>query len=517
MLEKLAQSWFARLPLAGFVIPSVVFFGLWRSNSNRLGYEDALPTGLAMLAILVLLLIGLRFLTKSWVRAGYMLGVLGAFIFYAPALGSMLSSPWLEAGALALGALISVDLMRRIPDDPKRLSYHNTVLNLVTVPLLAIFASQAAHDQYTLESSRPHGEEIFPAFEASVDAEGPDVWHVVMDRYGHRETLARVYGYDNRPFLDALRERGFVVDDNAYANYQRTGHSLASTLNAAYLEPLTENNSPMGADWIPIYRTMRDNRAIQFFNDEGYETVFAGTWWNPSRYNQAANVNINFRQMPELARLLLEQSVLGRVLLLTNLPFGNARQDQCLREGRKFEALRELASHEERKYVFAHFLLPHPPYVINSDGSCRSLEDAEGASRRDNYIGQLEYANSELLAMIDAILTGPRPATIIIQADEGPWPASSVGDERYIGRDLALVDWDGMATPELREKMGILFAIRHADGEQTDIPASPVNIYPSILRHSFGSSTSNLPDQHLVFVSNDDLYTYEDVGSRLDD
>lgn len=515
MLDRLAQSWFARIPLAGFVIPCIVFFGLWRSNANRLGYEDALPTGLMVLAVLFALLIILRFAAKDWVRAGMMLGVLGAYIFYAPALARMLSSPWIEASALALGGVITIDLMRRIPDDREPLSRTNAMINLAAAAIIAIFAGQAVHDQYRLESGRPDTAAMFPAFEASADQNSPDVWHIVMDRYGHRATLDRVYGYDNRPFLNALRERGFTVDDNAYANYQRTGHSLASTLNADYLDRLSEADALMGMDWVPIYRAMLDNEAIRFFDEADYRTVFAGTWWNPTRRSRGASENINMRDMPELARLLLEQSVPGRVLDLIDLPYGNGRADQCLREGHKFGALRELAGQDGQKYVFAHFLVPHPPYVINADGSCRSLEAAEGASRRDNYIGQLEYANRELLSLIDAIQAGPRPATIVLQADEGPWPEPHVGDERYIGRDPVAVDWDGLDGPALQEKMGILFAIRHADGAAANMPTSPINIYPAILRQSFGSTMTDRPDRHLVFVDNGALYTFADVEDRL--
>lgn len=515
MLEKLAQSWFAKLPLAGFLIPCIVFFGLWRSNADRLGYEDALPTGLILLAILVALLVGLRFAGRSWVRASLMLGVLGAYLFYAPALTRMLASPWIEGGALVLGGLIALDLMRRIPSEPEKLARTNAMLNIAAVPLLAIFAGQAANDQYTLESARPAPEAMFPAFEAAADEDSPDVWHIVMDRYGHRETLARVYDYDNGPFLEALSERGFAVNDDAYANYQRTGHSLASTMNADYLDGYSDADALMGRDWVPIYRAMRDNRALQFFNSAGYATVFAGTWWNPTRRNPSADENINMRDMPELARLLVEQSVPGRALDLTNLPYGDGRTDQCLREQHKFSELRELAGRDDQKYVFAHFLVPHPPFVINADGTCRSLETAEGASRRDNYIGQLEYANRELLALIDAIQAGPRPATIILQADEGPWPAPHVGDERFVGRDPVAVDWDGLGPEALQEKMGILFAIRHADGAATNIPASPINIYPAILRQSFASQMVDRPDRHLVFVDNGELYNFADVEDRL--
>ena len=48
------------------------------------------------------------------------------------------------------------------------------------------------------------------------DASHPDVYYVILDGYARADALATHYGYDNEPFLDALRERGFVVADQGH-------------------------------------------------------------------------------------------------------------------------------------------------------------------------------------------------------------------------------------------------------------------------------------------------------------
>ena len=66
----------------------------------------------------------------------------------------------------------------------------------------------------------------------------PDVYFIVLDGYARQDVLARYYGYDNAPFLDALSRRGFRRFPTAGStNYTWTFLSLASTLNMRYLQP----------------------------------------------------------------------------------------------------------------------------------------------------------------------------------------------------------------------------------------------------------------------------------------
>lgn len=508
-----SRSRLARVPAAGVAIPLLVAITLWLPNMERVPYEEALPTLAASAALGLAATFGFGLALRDRIRGGLVAGILAAFLLYGPTALSFLASEAATGAGLALLAVGAVALARRLPNDRAALLTANRKLNLLLLPVVLGVGGVAFAEQGKLESARPSGS-VFAPFAGAAAAGGPDVWHIVFDRYGNGETLRRVYGYDNRPFLDALRARGFAVEEQAYANYQRTAHSVASTLNGAYLDRLA-GAGPKQHDWVPLYRALGDNGALRFFEAAGYETVFAGTWWTPTRRSAIADRNINHRAMPELGRRLLDQSAAGWTLRALGLPYGDARIDQCERERVKFERLRATAGLDRRKYVFAHFLVPHPPYVINPDGSCRSLAEAEAASRRDNYLAQLEYTNRETLKLVDAILAGPRAAAIVLHADEGPWPDPHVGDERFIGRDPVRVDWAGLDSGRLREKMGILMAVRFADGRAAPAPRSPVEIYPALLRAHFGGSAPNPPRHHYVFRGNSALYDFVEVGDRL--
>ncbi len=506
----------ARLPLAGSAIVLIVALTHWFPNMNRVPYEGALPTIGALLAASVALVALLRPVAGGWTRGGLMAGIAAVYFLYLPApVAALTRSAWMQAGLFLIVAAAAVLLTRRIPRDAGALTALNRKINLLLVPVAIGVCAVAIVKQVRLESGRPDPHQAFAALEGRADAASPDVWHIIFDRYASSETLAATYDYDNRPFLDALRARGFMVGEGSYSNYQRTAHSVASTLNGAYLDGLAAPMAERQTDWVPIYRSMTSNQALRFFSRSGYRTVFAGSWWNPTRISGEAGRNINYRAMPELGRLVLEQSVPGFVLQQLGLPYGDARGEQCRRATHKFARLRELAGGGDRKYVFAHFLVPHPPFVINADGSCRSLAQAGAASRRDNYVAQVEYVNREVLRLIDTIRARPRPAVIVIHADEGPWPEPFVGDERFIGRDPVDLDWTRLSPAKLREKMGILMAIRPADARPLTLPASPVNVYPAILRAYFNSGRPDHPTRHFVFEGDRALYRFRDVGAAL--
>lgn len=503
---------FARFPLAGVVVPPLVCVTLWMSNVTRVPYEDALPVVVALLAAALLVLVGLRLVVRDWVRAGLIAGIAAAYIFYVgPGVASLASAPWLRGLLMALAGLLALDLARRVPRDRAALLDANHKINLVLLPLLLIGGGIVLTKQVALERQRPEPGQSFPAFAGTAEAGSPDVWHIILDRYANSATLRSVYGYDNKPFLDALRARGFAVREAAFSNYQRTGHSVSSTLNGTYLDALSARMSGDQDDWVPIYRAVTDNAAMRFFEAQGYETVFAGSWWNPIRRSRVADRNVNFRAIPELGRLVLDQSVVGRAMAAVGLPYGDGRADQCFRAKAKFRALRALARDPARKYVLAHFLVPHPPFVLNADGSCRSLAQAERASRRDNYVGQIRYANHEVVSLVDAILAGPRPAIILLHGDEGPWPAAFSGDERFLGADTKPVDWTKASNAEILEKLGILMAVRSPDRSDRDLPATPVNLYPRLLRNHFGVARPDWPDRHLLFEHRTALYSFKDV------
>jgi hypothetical protein len=504
------------LPFAGVAVTLMALLAMWVDNLRQLPVEGALPTLAAGAVLAAATVVLFRPMAGSWARAGLFSGMLAVYIFYVPALGDFLDLAVLPMLALhAVSIALLIFLARRIPKEGVRLTSLSARINLLCLILLVPAVLPVVMKSASAAPARAKAAVALPDFEGYSNANSPDVWHILLDRYAGVDTFRSTYQFDNRPFIEALRQRGFTVQDQAFGNYQRTGHSVASTMNGALLDPLSEPMQGRGEDWIPIYRLMRNGAAIRFFNHQGYRTVFAGSWWEPTRFSDEAGESMKIRAIPQLARLAIKDSAVGLWTSEQRIPFIDGRGDQCFRANEKFRRLKEIVRQDGKKFVFAHFLVPHPPFVLNADGSCRSLSAAKSATRRDNYIAQVEFANRQVLSLIDTIIAAKRPAVIVLHSDEGPWPAPYVGNEHGLGTDPVRVPWADLPPQKLREKMSILLAVRGPAGPPATMPTSPVQIYPSILHDYFGSKRPLPPSRHFIFESDRQLYTFREVSGKL--
>ena len=137
----------------------------------------------------------------------------------------------------------------------------NRFLNVALLVLVAVNGVNIASTQIgrTASPSEPAGTPV------TLTAEGnrrPDVYSLVMDRYANAQTLADIYGYDNGPFMDALRERGFYVAEDAWANYLKTALSITSALNMEFLDGAAlAAQADVGHELAPINAALRARHA----------------------------------------------------------------------------------------------------------------------------------------------------------------------------------------------------------------------------------------------------------------
>ena len=516
MTTALAPERILRAPIAGMLVTLAAILAIWGDNMRRLPFEGVWPTLAAGFGIAGVVVVALRLVLRSWAAAEVASVMIAIYCFYVPSFVELVALPgWAMIVAHGVAIVLLYFLGKWIVGRQDRSAIAATNFRLVAVLLLLITAVPIIRGQISLEGDRAKRPQALAALHGTATASSPDVWHILFDRYAGTDTLRSTYAFDNRPFVEALRARGFTVHDQAFANYQRTAHSVASTMNGSLLDPLGRGQAQRGDDWVPIYRAMRDSAAVRAFNRMGYHTVHAGSWWEPTRQSGFASESIEVRTMPQLARLAIDSSAIGFWSRGFSLPYFDGRKDQCFRASEKFRRLSALTRSADPKHVFAHFLVPHPPFVLNSDGSCRSVVEAQAASRRDNYLAQLRFANREALTLVDAILAGPRPAVIVVHSDEGPWPAPYVGNEHGLGTDPVTVPWASLPDDKLKEKMSILLAVRGPDGPPATMPTSPVQIYPAILRDHFGSTQALPVSRHYVFASDRELYRFEDVSAKL--
>lgn len=203
----------------------------------------------------------------------------------------------------------------------------------------------------------------------------------------------------------------------------------------------------------------------------------------------------------------------------TGIDLLDARARQCQRIKHKFHQLKSMEAEDEPIFAFAHFLVPHPPFVIDQDGRCKSVSETKALSRRQNYLAQLEFANDAILDLVDSIIARSPDSVIVFQSDEGPWPQTHAGEEvEFFGADVTAVDWMNVSPAMLKEKMGIPSAIRlpGVDPAAIQQPFAPVNTFRLVLRHLFDVDLPDLPRRMKLFRSDDALYDFSDVTARIE-
>jgi len=175
---------------------------------------------------------------------------------------------------------------------------------------------------------------------------------------------------------------------------------------------------------------------------------------------------------------------------------------------KQHEQLSALAAKDtdKPKFIFAHILSPHPPYLFTPDGNVTGYVPADtndGLPRRDKMVNQLQYVNTQILRLVQGIKKSSKTEPVIIlQSDEGPYPLELP------------VDWRKADPETIRSKMGVLAAYympEIPEEEYKDLSTN-VNAFRFVLNQYFGGQLTYLPDCQFVFNQNAP-YEYVNVTS----
>lgn len=386
-------------------------------------------------------------------------------------------------------------------------------LNLLGVVLVALALATAAPKAAAALADDP-----LPAARATAaspaDARAPDVYYLVLDRYASADTLRRLFGYDNEPFLSFLRERGFFVARNAHANYLKTAQSLASSLNMTYHHTeLAKRYGPTSDDQLPIFERIAEHRVGQEFVRRGYEYVHVGSWWEPTRTNAQADLNLGYGGGSDFVEVLTDTTIMpaARSALGLAAPEQGPRRRHYDAARAQFDALEGLVDRPGRQFVFAHILLPHDPYVFDRKGAFVPYTTERSRSRAQNYVEQLRYVNARLRALVARLTARPEAEqpVIVLQSDEGPHPVRYTSGPGY--------DWRSAPRSDLREKLEILNALHLPGVDTSNLSArlSPVNTFRLILDAYFDADLPLLDDRTYVFRGTSFFYDYAEVTDRV--
>ena len=482
------MNWLRKVSLHPFLLGIYVVIGLLIPNFEQVEMRVIIRPLIAILGSMLVLNLLLYFLFRSWIKASILSTFVGILFFSYGHVYSALKAVsvfglllfhhrtlillWI---VFLLGAIVLVQRLR----NHFALNYY---LNIFFIFLVCISATQTLL-LFIGSSDFRIGKSQQGQTESNGSLSKPDIYYIILDGYGRQDVLQDVMGYDNSAFISELHSLRFYVASCSQSNYAQTQLSLGSSLNFNYLDALAAEGALNATEKLNTSSLIKHSELRSFLETRGYITVAFATGFN---FTQITDADLYLepkpgRQLNEFEYLLLQTTAV-RVYL--DYQLGKVKNvdvtAELFRERTRFTLSKlDTLYHDPRpKFVFAHIVIPHPPFVFGSSG-----EAVEQVFTRDDqfspedyitgYTGQVTYVNGEIIHSLRTIIEkSNRPVLIILQGDHGP----------------------GRFTPEAR--MGNLSAYYFFNQDYTHLygTISPVNSFRIILNTYFNQNLPLLED-----------------------
>ena len=328
----------------------------------------------------------------------------------------------------------------------------------------------------------------------------PDIYYVILDGYANSGILKDVFNFDNSSFDNALEERGFYIASNSRCNYVTTFLSLAATLNMKYITYLKDDLGVETRSKVPNHMILNNN-VIKYLKNKGYKTINFSSGWGVT--NNMFTYDYNFsetKRIGEFTTTFLQTTIL--LPAINYFAVGTYTANVLF----SFDNIDKLDIRDP-KFVFAHIVCPHPPYMFDENGGKvptdiklnNNWEEAE----KKYYLGQLKFVNKKTKELIDRILNKSDNPVIILQADHG---------SAFLGKN-----WENPSDEFIRERSKILNAILlNNKGKKSLYPEiSSVNTFRVVFNNVFNDNFELLGDS-TFFSTYDKPYDFINVTDIID-
>jgi hypothetical protein len=372
-------------------------------------------------------------------------------------------------------------------------------LNVVAVALIAINLFNVASYQVKLAGTSAGTPEESPT-QAPVNpgetSNLPDIYFIILDEYGHPDTVKEWYDYDNSEFINSLEDKGFFIASRSKTRSPSTGQCLAQILNMEYLTPGWEWNAEIrnyveyesnvryskAYIWTDVlFRKLGYSEVADFLKARGYEYIVfgsAGAWLGHMK--DSTDLYINYRENTDTPWISAFQDALWQTTMLRPFYQRIVGREYEIANRRiilyTLEYLKMLPEREGPKFVYVHFRCPHEPFVLGQEGEYIAPENWTNHEDKQFYLGQYVFISTEIEELVGVLLEKSEvPPIIILQSDHGMRTHYPVGDDEW-HKILNAMYLPGMDYSELSDSI------------------SPVNTFRLIFDHYFDADYPLLED-----------------------
>jgi hypothetical protein len=329
----------------------------------------------------------------------------------------------------------------------------------------------------------------------------PSIYFILLDKYSGSRSLAANYRYDNGPFEQRLSAMGFTVGREAKPNYPHTWLSLSSMLNWQYAGKILEGK-PVDELMTTLDRAAKDNRTARYLKERGYEYVFVPSSFPFTRSSPLADRVVGksgtggmdvwsawlaetpLRVSPAAAAAVVMEGPAVDGAGMAHFPYEIETAEQV---DAKLEAIAALAGERGGpRFVFAHILTPHEPYIWRMDCTPRDPfwpATDYGPQRQvvqRAYLEQVNCLNQKLEKLVRRIVeTSAVPPVILLQSDHGH---AFMALDPMTGRQPPR---QGLQPAQVAERLDAFAAYYLPNGGEAALyeNMTVVNLVPAVLNH----------------------------------
>jgi len=453
---KKGKSLFARLPFFVLIFSAYPSLALLSTNIREVNPSVVFrPLVLSLIGGLLLTLL-LRLLLKDWIRAsGATLVLILLFFSYGHIVRLLIDrfdpayNKAIEITLYLVMLAVVYFALRWIVKSPTGFSdwtmFLNTIaLVLILFPLFQIFSVSRISSNSVptpVTENLPSTSQGTPATAPLLSSETssyPDVYLIILDGYTRNDTLSET-GYDNSQFLTTLEEMGFFVAKCSRSTYRATLLSMSSMLNMDYLWRAIPNTGPTDPNATPLYEALLHSRVRSDFEQRGYtivgfESGYQWDEWTDADQYIAMPDDLTYGELPrssitEFEYIFLRNTVAYPLFENTGLAVQRYYEHYNRVRFQLDELPKVAASIPGPKFVYAHIMAPHTPFIFLPDGSLNTdsryynLENgtpSNSALWTDGYFKSIEFLNPRITEVLNEIINNSKnPPIIILQGDHG--------------------------------------------------------------------------------------------------
>lgn len=253
----------------------------------------------------------------------------------------------------------------------------------------------------------------------------PDVYMIVLDTHGRSDDIKKELGYNNAVNLEKLTGMGFYIAECSNANYpDGTWPSMFATLNMQFMDHDKIRNQNQMQTMYDAFHGINNNKVLRFFKKMGYKFVNFNSGYDFLNFTDA-DVYYDFNHIPggstklnTFESLLINESSLGISMRGSTL----YKIDKRL----KYENIRKILELLPKipqeisspKFIYAHILVPHEPYVFSSTGEYLATDQQKFTPQK--YVDQVIFIDDQIAEVARQIIeNSDTPPIILIQGDHG--------------------------------------------------------------------------------------------------